>query len=94
MSIQTPPRSRDEELRDAAEARRLMESYLLKRFFEVAPDVWTKAFIQSRSPEEREKLWAEAQGIEQLRIYLQKLVDNGKHAEDEQAREDAARDSR
>lgn len=89
----TPPqgRSREEILRDAAEATRLMESPLLKQFFEGAPSYLTKQFVASTSPEDREILWAEAQGIERLRVFLSTLAENGKFIEKEIADEDKAR---
>ena len=92
----TPPqaelRTRAEVLRDAAEAKRLMESPLLKTFFDGARTSLALKFIGSTSPEERELLFAEARGIERLRLFVAELADGEKIIEAEVAREDRARE--
>ena len=88
MLLEPPQgRSREQILRDASEARRIMQSPLLQEFFGGAPVYLARAFVESTSPADREELFAEARGIERLRIFLESLVNNGVHIEAEDERE-------
>ena len=69
----------------AVRAQHLLEDELLNEAF----DEQIKAIIElwktseTQTPEFRERLWYQYQGIEGAREHLQKTLTNGKHAETE-----------